>query len=749
MTIKVKHLVTALLLIGAFLALLQYIVIPKLQVYYAENNFVKGNVEGKKSILAAINESTSSSRWELIRKYMIEHGTDSPAFDVYVGPGSTYSTQAIPESTSWSWEEKLPYLEAYLAEGPPDESMIRAAKQLAYYYGSEGKVNEALAALETAGNRLRDDRGNQQIQLKLERAKLYANNDHTEKAELLLTELDNQRRSEDIDFYGEVAQLRAQMMIRSGNVDNALEEVTRELEALKKTVAEQKKKFPDMGDFTPVALEQLTSLQTQLKQALEVQGKGSSIVSGTIKRSNGLPMTRVGVYLRREVDVYHSVAEGEPYQMLTDANGRYEFKGVLPGSYQLYIGLMFDQIDGWTWPITNNDWIEVKPGQSLMEDIVLRPLIEIKSPVNQQVITGETLDFRWEPIEGAAYYQLSGTLPMENGSGSIVLFSDIKNNQIELPIEELYDQPTGIAYKSVEDKQIVDGSALLGFANPDKRYGWSVEAFDKSGRPISKSGGYRLNDESLGSLPFFYLKNRTLTEADRLLISDKLDAALAAYKTAYKSDNQDRHSLRMIIRIYEAQISGSKTQSLAHEAVPYLERMLEFSQSRTYLFQLFAYYSDKQDWSKVDDYYGLLAEQWRDKPESFTQSFYGTALMKQRRFVEAAALFKEAMKGDPSHRFIGNYLATELYTTGRFDLALKLAEDFPERTPYEQGIPNWSKLVQELEQESKTNGSSYAKDIKMRLESYFDGDQERLDSWMSTTRQKALKAFILALLKVG
>lgn len=702
-------------------------------------------------MLAAIDESTSSSHWELIRKYMIESGAVFPSlgFDVYVGSGSTQTTQINPESTSWSWEEKLPYLDAYLAEGPPDQSMVRAAKQLAYYYGSEGKVNEALTALETAGKRLRDNSGNQQIQLKLERAKLYANNDQTEKAEQLLTELDNQRRPEDIDFNGEVAQLRAQMMIRNGNVDNALKEVTRELAALRKTIAEQKEKFPDMGDVTPVALEQLTSLQTQLKQALEVQGKGSSIVSGTIKRSNGLPMTRVGVYLRREVDVYHSVAEGEPYQMVTDANGHYEFKGVLPGSYQLYIGLMFDQIDGWTWPTTNNDWVEVKPGQSLMEDIVLRPLIEIKSPVNQQVITGETLDFRWKTVEGAAYYQLIGTLPMENGTAGLKLLTDIKNNQIELPIEELYDQSSGIAFKSVGDKQIVDGSALLGFANPDKRFGWSVEAYDESGQLLSKSGGYRLNEELLGSLPFFYLKNRTLTEADGLLISDKLDEALAAYKKAYKSDSQDRHSLRMIIRIYEAQISGSKKQSLADEAVPYLERMLEFSRSWTYLSQLFSYYSDKQDWSKVDHYYGLLAEQWQGKAESYTQSVYGTALMKQRRFVEAAALFQEAMKGDPSHRFIGNYLATELYTTGRFKSAMKLAEDFPERSPYEQGNPNWSKLVQELEQESKTNGSSYAKDIKMSLENYFDGDQERLDRWMSTTRQKALKAFIQALLKVG
>jgi hypothetical protein len=747
-TFKVKHFVLGVLAAGAIVLLLQYVVIPKLQVHYAVKGYEDGEPGGKKNLLTAIDESASSDKkWELIREYMIGDAMISPAhsFDVYVGPGWTQSSPVDKESRLWSWEDKLPYLKAYLAEGPADHYLVQASKQLADYYLSDDKANEALEALGLAEKRLAGDYSNRKRELKLERAKIHANRDELNEAERLLDELDKSRDSGDIEFNGDIVQLRAQLMIRRGDVRSALDKVSGELAELRKWIKEEKKKFPNMGDFTPAKLEELTSLKAQLEHSLEQRESGmrSSTVSGVVRKSDGTPMTRVGVFLRSERDLYHSITDGEPYQLLTDAQGRYEFKGVLPGSYQLSVGLIYEQIDGWTWPTMNDDWIDVKEGGSLAENIVLRPLIEIKSPINQQTVTGDTVKFQWEPIEGAAAYKLYGTWPSESGTTTALIEEKIGDSLAELPVDVLYDAVGGIYMNDVDGKFILDPVQLLGFANPDNRFSWYVEAYDQAGRLLTRSNGYRLNADSMGALPFFYLKTRKLTDEDRIFLDGKMEEALIAYKRAFENDRQDRHSLRMIIRIYEGQASINGQPSLSDESVPYLERMAELAPSG-YVYKLFDYYYVKKNWEKVDYYYGIMAQEegWSN---SYVQSAYGTALMKQRRIAEAAEQLREGIANDPSHRFVGHYLAVDLYSTGSLDSAARLADEYPERSPFEQGTPNWSKLVEELQQESRTVGASYAEELKQALELYFEGDSSRLDIWLTSTERTAMKAFVKAL----
>jgi len=741
------------------MSLLIFVVIPKLQVVNATKIYEQGGANGKENLLTVIDQAASKSKkWELIRKYLIGDGPISAVygFDVYVGPSSTMSQSANGESRNWTWEEKLPYLEAYIAEGPSDGGyLVRAARQLSYYYTSEGMLNKALTALELAEQRMSKQYSNIGQDLKLDRAKLYMDNDEMDKAEQLLDEMANGARSINVDLNGEVAQLRAQIRIRKGDVGSALERVNKELEELKKTIADHNKQFPDKGDFTPVKLEQLTALKESLEHNLQQYGGSTATVSGTIARSDGTPMKRVGVYLRDRKAVSHSVTDGEPYQTLTDAKGHYKFEGVLPESYQLYIGIQFEQIDGWTWPTTNDDWIDVSRGQSLTENIVLHPLIEIKSPINQQVIAGDTITFRWEPVEGAAYYNLQGSLPIQNGTIGTMIKGNIRDDYIEIPVEQLYDQATGISYKFVEDKEIIDTSTLLGFANPASRFAWSVEAFDEQGRPLSRSNGYRLNENTIGDLPFFYLKNRLLTEADQLLLDDKIDEALIAYKQSYANDHQDLHSLRMIIRIYEAAASANSQRTLGEEVVPYIIQMADVNPTSEYIFKLVDYYIQKQDWMLANRYYALLSKQGDSQISPYVKSIYATALMKQKRLKEAGELFAQALAEDRSHRFVGPYLAISIYEQGAFEDAKKLASEYPERSFAELNQPVWFDLIQGIEKEEekekekeKASGSGYTKELHIALEVYFGGDEARLNRWISASNYTAMKAFIEALRKV-
>ncbi|BBI31659.1 carboxypeptidase-like regulatory domain-containing protein [Cohnella abietis] len=751
-TLKVKHIVTGGLSIGIVLCVLFLFVIPKLQVVNAQKNYEQGKGNGKANLLAIINHPPSESKkWELIRKYMIQTDPISivHSFNVFVGPSSTMTQGSGSEvgSESWTWEEKLPYLEAYLSEGPTDgQFLVSAARQLAYYYSSEGRVDQALAAIALAEKRRVNKNNNE---LKLEQVKLYIDNNELDKAKQVLNEWSHQPVSHNVDINGEAVKLWMKILIQEGDPDRALEKVSQELDALRKTLADNKKLSPEMENPVPMALEQLTSLKANLENFINHNGHSTSTVSGTITKSDGTPMKRVGVYLRASKDVNRSVTEGEPYQTLTDAKGHYEFKGVLPGSYQLHLGLLFEQIDGWTWPTTNWDWIDVGQSQSLSENVVLKPLITIQSPINKQAITGDTMKFQWELVEGAAYYNLNVNLPMGNGTMGSTLQEYIRHNYLELPIEQLYDKSTGISFKDVGDTLVPDEATLLGFANPNSQFSWSVEAFDEQGRPISKSNGYRLNENTIGDLPFFYLKSRSLTEADQLLLDEKVDEALAAYKRSYSSNNQDRHSLRMIIRIYEAQASSSPKISSSEQAIPYIKEMVKLKSSGEYLYRLFHYYYEQKDWTQVNQYYKLISQENEGQVDSYTRSIYATALMNQSRLKEAAEQFDLAMREDRSHRFIGNYLAVVLHDTKTFDAAIQLASEYPERS-FGESTPVWLDLIKGLESEAATFGvPEYFKELQEKLELYYNGDKKSIDSWAVTTKLTRMRNFIKSLFEVN
>lgn len=85
-----------------------------------------------------------------------------------------------------------------------------------------------------------------------------------------------------------------------------------------------------------------------------------------------------------------------------------------------------------------------------------------------------------------------------------------RSSDAELPLETLYSVESSYSYKKFGDKEIPDPSNLLGYADPSSRFSWSVEAYDAGGKLLTRSDGYRLNQQTMGHLPFFYLKERTL-----------------------------------------------------------------------------------------------------------------------------------------------------------------------------------------------------------------------------------------------
>ncbi|MOA41557.1 hypothetical protein D3C78_1635290 [compost metagenome] len=98
--------------------------------------------------------------------------------------------------------------------------------------------------------------------------------------------------------------------------------------------------------------------------------------------------------VRDERDFNTRFMDDDAYRTVTDADGKFEFYGVMPGFYQINLGLSFSQADGWMWAVDLYDHMEIKEGKPLNLTVTLQPLIQLESPVNEQVFTTDTVDFR-------------------------------------------------------------------------------------------------------------------------------------------------------------------------------------------------------------------------------------------------------------------------------------------------------------------------------------------------------------------
>ena len=278
--IKVKHLVLLAASVLVFFTLLFTVLLPRAELNTALRQLNAGNPAGTNTVLNLINASSTSSKkkWELIRKTILENTPDTlaHAFEVYIGPDSTWSTGST--KTTIDWEQRLPYLEDYVAHGPTNDLYLaRAAKQLAFYYNSEGQVDQAVKALETAEQRLRNSKSPSQWQdLLLMRANLYVTNDDYASAEALLDQIqEEQLGGSDFDWNGKIALLRGELLLRKGEPQEALRVLDEELAASIKTRSNLAKTFDGKDEQVgPVIVEQLTTMKKRI--ALSLQHKNGS-----------------------------------------------------------------------------------------------------------------------------------------------------------------------------------------------------------------------------------------------------------------------------------------------------------------------------------------------------------------------------------------------------------------------------------------------------------------------------------------
>lgn len=784
--IKVKHLVMFVLfplaLLAALPAVLPRITAPAERPASPESAAAANRA--REELLHTLDTSSGTKRMTLIRTKIIEPGNiEQPYhYNVYIGASSSQWSRNDNEEAPPPLlpADKLQLLKEYVLEGPVDGYLRTAVKQLLYEYDALGTGSDGDQMLSEVRARI-DSSTRLYRELLLLQAERALNAGNWTVADALLKQAGSPGDSGGDELDARCVWLGARLLFAEGSSSEALKLVNSGLKNYREVREENYKErnagnaagpgtgdtagepsavagSPDAeaaapqnaGGFSSDTERQLTALQTAIEAAVDSGNLAPATLSGTLTYSDGTPVARAGIFLRAESEVSHSVFyDLEPYQIVTDTEGRFSFSGVIPGFYQLHLGLSFEQIDGWTWPVQMDDWTYIKQNDQLTSNIVLQPLLELKSPVNSQIITGNSVDFEWETVPGAASYNLSGTVTAEGSAFSYVVRQHITDNRVSVPVEELYNSGGFSTGSSGDGWQSIEASSLLGFADPSSRFSWSIEAYDASGRVITRSNGYRLNEDTVGNLPFFYLQSRNLTASDQLVKAGKLEQALEAYRLDFAADPQDAHALKMLVHLMTAKASYTKDQTLEAETIPLLVKLVELRPSADYVFNLAIYYYEHSDWISYSRYYSRFLELRGQKPQSYDRAINASALMFQGQLDEARREFALSLAEDPSHRFIGSYLAAELAAGQPLEAALQLAWRYPQHS-FGSSAASWAKLISRMQAERAGAPEAYDRLLKQKLEQY-TARSAQLKQWTGSgdDRDSALKAFMKAVLEVG
>jgi hypothetical protein len=745
---KVKHLVYASGLLGLFLFCGFCVGLPGHEQKQAA-------AETKEQILQAIRLAKPDDQLKLIAEKLLKEdsGDLTRVYDVYIGPGQImYSGSAAEVETKpeFSLKEKVPYLEQYVQAGNSEPEIATAAKLLAYYYEGAGQWQKAVQTLADAGKRMKTHRyGYAGRELLFMQARLVA--EHKQYDELLRLTWELLRASDSSNLNTRIADLLAKYAALEGDAPAVLKQIQAELEREKKQIIKENR--------TQIQTDQLETIQEQVQKLISGGKKAVTDVSGTIAKSNGKPVAYAGIFLRRQNDLNHSMTDYEPYQTMTNERGEYSFKGIPPGSYKLYLGLNLGQISGWTWPSSSDDgWIDLKGQRQWEENIVFRPLMELKSPVNDEIIKDNKLTFEWKPVEGAAYYNLNMGMKLHSGSSSRQIRQGIATTRIEVPTEELYYELSNVAaYSNGKEKMKLDPLSLLGFANTDNQFSWSVEAYSADGRLLTRSDGYRLGSDLTGQIPLFYLKERTMTIADKTLLQGDLEKAEAMYKADYQHNPADAHSLHMMFTLLEGKTSllgGGRAdkvekKSLEAKQEELLKQLITLRPTAAYYDWFVYYYRNRADWKEYNRYYALAESMSQSKDHSYSDGAHAVALMKQGKVEAAKTYFQQSLDRDKSHRFIGAYLALTMYLGSSLDQAAALAAKYPDRMMYNTSL-NWEELLLEMRRESAGN-PDYRAVLQGKLERYVQGKNQELNRWQPAPESEgtAMKKFMDALEQVG
>ncbi|MEJ8304779.1 carboxypeptidase-like regulatory domain-containing protein [Saccharibacillus sacchari] len=660
--------------------------------------------------MEAIEQAEGRGKAELIEQTVIDPYFYTPyMFDVHLGASLAVSSGGA-EDARLAPEQRIPLLEWYMRHAEPGHFLIRAAEQLAYEYDILGKNAEAERLIADTVERLPENAAERRELLLVQAERQLESGNLAQVRESL--EKVGPMTDKEVAIYGfsdAYGLISSRLLFAEGQASSALESADRAL-------AEQTR--TDQAGYTSESYLVLESYRNSIRTALAQQDSKPSIFSGKLVRSDGTPVSRAGIFLR-ENDRSQYRGDKEPYHAVTDDQGTFEIRGVVPGFYQLEVGLSYEQLKEWSWPFDWDDRIEIKGNSNVERELTMTPLIKQLSPLGGQQLTEDIVKFSWAKMEDAAYYELSGMIPNHDNGGGIgsMIVSGIKENHLSIPISELYATPGGLSWSEDNDWESTEPNSLLAYMNPEAKVSWSVEAYDAEGNKIAQSSGPRIDSTNSSDLPEFYLKQRSLTPADRLVLKKDLSQALNRYRDNVKADPNDTESLRMLTRLLYAKSQIKEDQSAQAELIPLLERLNEQSANPREIEKLLGLFYETADWENYERYYRLYQQSNEEATSSYERSVHATSLLVVGKTDEARQEFADAISEDPTHRFIGMALTAELAADRPLTEVREMAQTYPQ-LDREQVWTYWADLLEAMEKERSASPVKFDAQLEQSLTAF-------------------------------
>ena len=377
-------------------------------------------------------------------------------------------------------------------------------------------------------------------------ARSFTANGHFEVAiEIIEGFLNKNPETKDHDFHGVLGDLYSTV----GNAQKAKENFQLALEGLKE-IEEHERNMPKehLVGYDDSATESYTVQKRNeiIEKIARLTDKPTNPgqVKGTITL-HGKPLEGIQLFLQPQRSEFSSIF-GATYNALwvnSNSAGRFDFSFVQPGRYSLGFVLDLDQVGdvvlkGGHFPKST---ILVEEDGTYTWDFDLVKTMNVKFPIDNAVIEGDTIEFAWEPFDGAAYYTLELGTYFSNGWMSRAFGGRYYTNRAIITKDDMASEPSGISW----DELGPTPESLLGFGRPGGRYFWSVIAKDYDGNILSASRGYLKGQNT----DFTFLET-AIPKGDSLILERKYGEAIEAYEKALRDNPEDLHSMIMLARLY-------------------------------------------------------------------------------------------------------------------------------------------------------------------------------------------------------
>ncbi len=410
-------------------------------------------------------------------------------------------------------------------------------------------------------------------------------------------------------------------------------------------------------------------------------------ISGTIKKGSA-PFEGVYVYVQSKT--YSNVTQSPPDYIAkarTGKDGRFSIEGLLPGHYQVGLGVPAHLLEGYT--LEKKDTMSMLSVDSRKEasiDLRFVEKMELISPIGGEQVDLGKITFTWEEVPGAKTYTLYVGPVTINDKGVISSYSfaplatGITQNSITLSMEDFdLRRPLTVSY----DEKGVSPEVVLGLLYPGGTFTWGVYAYDEDGSEITDSRGYGAS-YTRRDLPLVSVAGRITNKGDRLLMEKKYAEAISSYEETLESSPDDIHSLSALAKLNHYGVNKTRENYL--KAAGYYRRILDIADAPELRESL------AEVLFEAGDYGGALAEYERIEPQLvswLTHHKIGQCQFLTGRIDDAFEAFDRAALME-NGKYMRGYPVAAALAVNRIDKAVEYATLVDEGALYPDDLQEYA-----------------------------------------------------------